>query len=254
MTGAPFKPETDLIPATLDGRYFIRRDPVRPPDYEGAYWGVITDPDGRTRDRAREREQHLDDIRQELAFLHALPGGRLLDVGCGLGFLLSALDARWERHGVEVSRYAGERAAEHARVHVGTLERAAYPAEHFDCVVLHHVIEHVDDPVSLIREARRVMRPGGWLVLGTPDFDCAAARRFGPRFRLLHDPTHVSLFTNESMHRFLRDHGFEIRRVEYPFFETRHFTRENLERLFDTAATSPAFYGSFMTFYARRSA
>jgi hypothetical protein len=54
------------------------------------------------------------------------------------------------------------------------------------------------------------------------------------------------------MHRFLRDHGFIIDRVEYPYFETRYFTQENLMRLFDTDRISPPFYGNFMTFYCRK--
>ena len=248
-------PALSFRPSTLDGRYFVRRESPSRPDYEEAYWGTITDPDGRVRDRSLERERHLEDVAEELDFINSLPaarGGRMVDVGCGLGYFLSGVSPSWERHGVEVSRFAAERATEWGRVHVGPLESAGYPDGWFDAVVLHHVVEHVDDPIALIQEIRRVMSPGAWLVLGTPDFDSAAARRFGDRYRLLHDPTHISLFTNESMHRFLRDHGFTIHRVEYPFFETRHFTRQSLERLFDTGSVSPPFYGSFMTFYARK--
>jgi SAM-dependent methyltransferase len=232
--------------------YFRRREPSKVPDYEEAYWGTIVDPDGKVRDRLAEREQHLDDIRQELAFLNSLPPGRIVDVGCGLGFLLSGLKPGWDRHGVEVSRYAAEHAQQYGRIFVGSLEQAHYPAAHFDVVVLHHVIEHLEDPIACILEIHRVLVSGGVLLLGTPDFDSGCARRFGENYRLLHDPTHISLFTNDSMHRFLRDHGFVIERVEYPFFETRHFTAENLMRLFDTSKISPPFYGNFMTFYCRK--
>jgi D-sedoheptulose 7-phosphate isomerase len=88
--------------------------------------------------------------------------------------------------------------------------------------------------------------------LGTPDFDSGCARRFGKNYRLLHDPSHISLFSNDSIQRFLRDHGFIIDRVEYPFFETRYFTQENLMRLFDTTQISPPFYGNFITFYCHK--
>jgi hypothetical protein len=54
------------------------------------------------------------------------------------------------------------------------------------------------------------------------------------------------------MHRFLRHNGFLIERVDYPFFETRHFTEENLLRMLDTGTVSPPFYGNFMTFYCRK--
>jgi SAM-dependent methyltransferase len=233
-------------------RYFKTRALAQAPDYERAYWHVTVDPDGRERFRADERAQHLDDVREELAFVNGLPGGRLLDVGCGLGFFLSGLEPRWERHGVEISAYAAACAAGHAEVHSGTLEDAEFPDAHFDAVVMHHVIEHVEQPGELLDEALRVLRPGGWLVLGTPDFDGGCARRFGANFRLLHDPTHVSLFDADGMRRFLRDRGLVIESARYPFFETRHFTPENLQRLFDTTQISPPFYGSFMTFYARK--
>jgi CMP-N,N'-diacetyllegionaminic acid synthase len=232
--------------------YFTRREPTGNPNYESAYWGTIVDPDGKQRDRTAEREQHLSDLATELAFVRTLRPGRMLDVGCGLGFLLSGIPDGWEKHGVEVSAFAAERAGAYGTIHHGDLASAAYPTAHFDLVVMHHVIEHVDDPSSVLQEVLRVLKPGGKLILGTPDFDGAMARRFGENYRLLHDPTHVSLFSNDSMHRFLRDHALVIEHVDYPFFETRHFTPENLQRLFDTSQKSPAFYGSFMTFYCTK--
>lgn len=231
--------------------YFRRRE-APPPDYESEYWGTVVDPDGKVRDRLREREQHVADVNEELQYLNSLPPSRILDVGCGLGFFLSGLDHRHERHGVEISRFAGERARTWGTIHVGTLESAAYPSAAFDGVVLHHVIEHVADPSALLDEIFRVLAPGGRLVLGTPDFDGAAARRFGDKFRLLHDPTHISLFSCESLQRLVTAHGFVLERVSFPYFETRHFTAENLVRMLDQSTISPPFYGSFMTFYLRK--
>lgn len=232
--------------------YYRSRQPPVGTDFESSYWGTVVDPDGRVRHRLEERDQFLDDTKEELAFLNKLTPARILDIGCGPGFLLSGLSQGWEKHGVEVSRLAAQHAERYGKIFVGQLSEARYPAEHFDAVVLYHVIEHVAEPIELILEVRRVLRTGGTLVLGTPDFDSGCARRFGDNYRLLHDPTHISLFSSDSMHRFLRDHGFTIDRVEYPFFETRHFTLENLARLFDTSKVSPPFYGNFMTFYCHK--
>lgn len=247
--------ELDLV-AAMRSLYasgdFYFSIPARATSYEEDYWGEIVDPDGNRRDRSQERDQHLADIRDELDYINTLPGGRVLDVGCGLGWLLSALGENWTKYGIEVSAFAAERAREHAEIFNGPLLDYTPPVEAFDLVVMHHVIEHMDDPIANIRKVHQLLAPGGRLVLGTPDFDCGCARRFGTNFRLLHDPTHISLFSNDSMHRFLRRHGFNILKVEYPFFDTRHFGQENLMRLFDTEGVSPPFYGNFMTFYCER--
>jgi hypothetical protein len=161
------------------------------------------------------------------------------------------VNREWERHGVEISEYAAERAAAHGAIVSGDLQSACYPDAWFDFVTLYHVIEHMEDPVAELREIRRVLKPGGWLVIGTPNFDSACARRFGDRFRMLHDKTHISLFSAESLRRLLEDHGFAVEWEDYPFFDTRYFTKENLERLFDDRQMSPPFYGSIMTFYAQ---
>jgi len=233
-------------------RYFGRRPSTVAPAFGESDWKAATDPDGLCRDRTLERAQHLDDLRHELGFVNNLTPGRVLDIGCGLGFFLSGIDESWEKYGIEMSDFAISHACEWGRVVKGPIEDACYPAASFDVVVMHHVIEHIEDPDQTIAEVRRILRPGGHLVLGTPDFDSACARRFGPRYRLLHDQTHVSLFSNESLHRLLRDHGFLIEYVDYPFFDTRHFNEENLVRMLDSEGVSPPFYGSFMTFYCRK--
>jgi SAM-dependent methyltransferase len=237
------------------GAYFVSVPPAATPDFEEGYWAEIVDPDGRRRNRLTERDQVLDDLKAELAYVRTLTPGRVLDAGCGLGWFLSALDRSWERHGLELSSFAAGHARQFAEVRPARLEDCAYPDDFFDVVLCHHVIEHVPDPVVAIGQIHRVLRPSGILILGTPDFDSGAARRWGSRYRLLHDPTHISLFANDSMHRFLRDHGFHIDKVHYPYFETRHFTEENLLRLLaDQSEVSPPFYGNFMTFYCHKPA
>ncbi len=233
-------------------KYFKKQSFLNTIDYEENYWGEVIDPDGKKRNRLEEREQYLEDIKKELEYLGNLTCGKIIDVGCGLGFLLSALDPKWEKHGVEVSKLAAEQAKKWGKIFVGNLNKANHPSEYFDVVVLYHVIEHIDNPFDIINEIKRILKPKGKLILGTPDFDCACARLFKDKFRLLHDKTHVSLFTNDSMHRFLRDNSFIIEKVEYPFFETRHFTKDNILRLLDTSKISPPFYGNVMNFYAHK--
>ncbi|MEN9581126.1 MAG: hypothetical protein RJA70_4135 [Pseudomonadota bacterium] len=232
--------------------YYVRREPQKPQDFEEGYWKQATDPDGIARRPLEEWERRLEDVKDELAHINSLSPGRILDVGCGLGVLLSGVDNAWEKHGVELSEFGAKHASAHGTIHVGDLASAEYPASYFDVVVLYHVIEHMRNPEAELREIFRVLKPGGTFVIATPDFDSACARRFGENYRLLKDQTHISLFSSESMLRLLWDQGYFVERTEYPFFETRHFTPENLERLQDLEEVSPPFVGNIMTVYCKK--
>jgi N-acetylneuraminate synthase len=216
------------------------------------YWVGAIDPDGHTRDLTAERDIKVGDMAAEIGIINAMPAGRVLDVGCGLGHALSAIDHKHDRHGVEPSNYAAEVAGDHGAIVAGTLQDAAYPDDHFDAILCHHVIEHVPDPVELLVEMRRVMKPGGRLIICTPDFDSTMARRYGDRFRLLHDKTHISLFSTDSMSRMLRDFGFRIDGVDYPFFGGRHDVPGALAKgTYDDLDVSPSWPGNIMSFYCR---
>lgn len=99
------------------------------------------------------------------------PPGRLLDVGCGTGtFLRLAKSQGWEVAGTELSHAGAEAArAQGLRVHEGEIWEAGFPAACFDVVTCWHVIEHASDPRRVAEEMHRVLRPGGWLVLATPN-------------------------------------------------------------------------------------
>ncbi|MCC4243209.1 class I SAM-dependent methyltransferase [Stappia indica] len=221
----------------------------------GEYWDEKRDPDGRLRDIASEREMRKADLAYIAEAVNARAPGRVVDIGCGLGELLEQIDPRHERIGLDPSEKAVETAAERSGAATvrGVLEPGRFEPASCDAFVAHHVIEHVDDPVAFVRLVHEALRPGGLFVVGTPNFASAAARLFGERFRLLHDPTHVSLFTDDSLMRLLRDSGFRIASVEYPFFGTRFATLEAWERMqAPDSGVSPAFWGSFVTVFAEK--
>lgn len=233
------------------GKYYVSLPKVEGKDYEGTYWDTIVDPDGTKRKRQEERGQFLNDVDYIIGYLKARTSGKILDIGCGLGWLLSTLSPEWEKHGIEVSKTAAEFSKKYGEIFQGSLSEANYPDGYFDVVVMHHVIEHLEKPEEDIKIIKRMLKNGGVFIVGTPDFDSGCARLFGKNYRLLYDQTHISLFSNDSIHRLLRDNGFNIFRTEYPFFSTRFFSKENLLALFDTNKISPPFHGNFMTFFCR---
>lgn len=241
-----------IFEALPPNEYFIRRNPSPNKRFDESYWGVVSDPDGVIRDTTKEGEHKRDLARQELDFINKLPPGKILDFGCGTGDLLAGIDQGWEKHGVEISNVAAQIASPLGTIFCGDLYAADYPTGYFDVIFMFHVIEHLDDPVRYLNELRRISREGAWLIVSTPDFDSACARRFGSNYRMLHDQTHISLFSNESLQRCLSDCGFSVKKTEFPFFDTKYFKLENLMRLFDTNAISPPFYGNIMTKYCTK--
>jgi len=231
-------------------------------DYDG-YWGVVKDPDGKERTivSVEEEEKYVRNVGQEIEFINNLPetgGGphRILDIGFGCGYFLNNITKRCVKHGVDPhGSYRGYHTHSFnspTYLHFCNLHKCKFDTDKFDVVVLYHVIEHIENPEKLIEEVYRILKPNGILLLGTPNFGCWCARRFGSNFRLLHDKTHISLFSKESMTRFLGDYGFTINKIRRPFFKTNHFTIRNLFKLLDTSKVSPPFFGNVMTFYCTK--
>lgn len=122
----------------------------------------------------------------------------------------------------------------------------------YNVILLYHVIEHLENPFFTIKTVYDKMEKGSLLIIGTPDFDSPIARRYGNKFRFLHDQTHISLFSLDSLKRMVRDIGFSIRHSEFPYFETEYFTQDNLLKVLkdkNEIDNSPPFYGSKMTIF-----
>ena len=142
-------------------------------------------------------------------------GRRLLDVGCGSGEFLQRMRTNgWQVTGVEPDPVAAARArGSGLEVHDGLLEDAAFPAEAFDAIVLSHVVEHVHDPTRLLHECQRVLRPGGVLVVMTPNLESVGHRRFGADWRGLEPPRHLHLFSSRSLRTCVQRAGLTVTEV-----------------------------------------
>lgn len=144
-------------------------------------------------------------------YQHAVPGGRLLDVGCGSGELLERMQSLdWRVEGLDFDAKAVQVAQEYGlKVRLGTLEEQYYPEGSFDAITMSHVIEHVHDPLALLSECRRILKPGGCLVVVTPNLGSLGHNHFGVDWIALDPPRHLQLFEPQTLRRLAERSGFE---------------------------------------------
>ena len=135
---------------------------------------------------------------------HFSSGARMLDVGCGTAWLAEHFG---DYTGIDGSPDAVAAAAAKGRqIVLGDVgEPLPFADADFDGVVLKDLLEHVADPVALVAEVHRVLRPGGRVFASSPD-----AQRW-----VWDDYTHRRPFTRRSFRLLFRDGGFDVEHVGY---------------------------------------
>jgi SAM-dependent methyltransferase len=135
--------------------------------------------------------------------------GRILDVGCGDGALLHAFHEQGYRdlHGLDFHPAASEHASEF-EYFAGTIEAAPYPDASFDLIVMHHLLEHVEQPLQTLARAHALLAPGGTLVGQLPNIDSVEYRIFGRYWNGFHAPRHLQCFSAETLCGALQRAGF----------------------------------------------
>lgn len=137
--------------------------------------------------------------------------GRLLEVGCGSGRFLNRMrDAGWTVQGIDFDPGAAAHVERKYGIHVsvGSLADMHFPDAAYDVVAMSQVIEHVHDPLALLKQCHRVLRPGGRLVITTPNALSLAHRLYGRCWRGLEPPRHLHVFTPTALERSARAGGF----------------------------------------------
>lgn len=152
---------------------------------------------------------------------------KVLDYGCGGGsFLKLAEDCGWEAVGVDPDKIAVANArAEGLNVQLGGIEVYDGMTSIFDVITIKHVIEHLHDPVSVLRSCCRLLKPGGKIWLETPNIDSYGHQIFGRNWRGIEAPRHLTIFNFQAMSKALTEAKFERievsvhRDVYLPIFE-----------------------------------
>lgn len=135
---------------------------------------------------------------------------RLFDIGCGNGaFLRFAGQLGWSGEGIDndVAAVAAAREAGCNVVH-GSLDDLPSRERRYRHVTLSHVIEHVHDPLKLLRQCLKLLVPGGRLWLETPNLQSTGHDVFGAAWRGLEPPRHLVLFDRSTLTSALARAGF----------------------------------------------
>ncbi len=138
------------------------------------------------------------------------PSGKLLEIGCARGDFLQVARESFDAYGVEPNPELAESASKIAPVHRDIVERT--PWSGFDVAASFHVIEHVDSPRSFIAAAAERLKPGGLLVIETPNIDSLPYKILKARWRQF-IPEHYFFFDPKTMAKLLSDHGLKPERT-----------------------------------------
>jgi SAM-dependent methyltransferase len=139
--------------------------------------------------------------------------GRLLDVGCGDGsFLVLMRSLGWQVAGIEPSPAAAKVARERhgLDVSVGNIEEVVLPEAAYDAVTMQHVIEHVHEPISVLKATHAALKPDGVLSIRTPNLDSLGHKRFRDMWMHMDPPRHLRLFVPSTLSPCVERSGFTI--------------------------------------------
>ncbi len=154
-----------------------------------------------------------------LAFAHYprfVKGGRLLDLGCGAGnFLADLKGLGWETFGVDPSPIAVASAVSQGlkNISVGSVDTLEFSDGFFDAVHLLHVFEHFPDPAAALRELNRVLKPGGVLVIGVPQYGGISSIMCGKWWDGFVIPLHYVHYRKATFQRLFKEAGFSLEKT-----------------------------------------
>jgi 2-polyprenyl-3-methyl-5-hydroxy-6-metoxy-1,4-benzoquinol methylase len=148
--------------------------------------------------------------------LKSHPCGKLLDIGCGGGRFMSRMGRKgWEVEGIDFDEKSTSKITRRygMKTYTGDLLSCKLPDSSYDAITLSHTIEHLFDPEKVLLECMRILKPGGKLVVVTPNVDSIAASLFGKLWRGWEPPRHLHLFSVNTLKRFLLRSGFDIKEI-----------------------------------------
>lgn len=146
---------------------------------------------------------------------HMIPSpSRILEIGCGRGLLLSALQKKGhECFGIERSNLAASRAKELGGLTISTesLQECSFAENSFDLAILWHSLEHLHDPRGTLIKLHDLLKPGGKIIIEVPNLDSLQSRWTGRNWFHLDIERHLFHFTPQGLGTLVSQCGFEHR-------------------------------------------
>ncbi len=166
---------------------------------------------------SRKIEQGLALIgrRRFISAPHNIRKGKILDVGCGDGLFIYPLkELGWQVYGLEINDEAAQRARARG-LNVKTLDLldSDFPDDFFDVVRMLSVLEHLHHPSKYLKKAYKILKPGGYLIIETPNIESLASKIFGKSWAGLDVPRHLYHFNDKTLKKIISNNGFQIKKL-----------------------------------------
>lgn len=193
-----------------------RRDPEKLREmYLADYWQSTSAKDFGYTNYLKDEPLYLKTYRRRFAAVrkHFTNPARVLDVGCAAGYFLSiAKENGWNCTGVEVSPLVGKFARERYQLDVrqGTLLEQNFNNERFDLITFWDVVEHLPDPIAVLRRARQLLAPNGKILIETQNVNSRFARWMGPKWHHYKHAEHIFHFNPETIKKLTAAAGFKV--------------------------------------------
>lgn len=162
----------------------------------------------------------LDKVKEATRFKKK---GMLLDIGCGPGSFLQRMQRHgWRVHGLDISHIACQLASERVgkdNIFEGDLFSVNLPKGHYDVITLWHLIEHLNDPVKILRRIHALLKDDGLLIVCCPNFGSWLRLIFKDSWYPLQVPYHLFHFTPRMLNQVLQISGYRLKHRKKHFVD-----------------------------------
>jgi len=149
--------------------------------------------------------------RYDIAKKFIIKPGKVLDIGTSTGTMLDIFkDNSWETWGVEPSQSSSVAIEKGHKIIKNYFEKAKLPKAYFDFIIANHTLEHMDDPILVLRKIHSLLKSGGIVYIDVPNAGGIASRILGKHWPYRLPLEHKHQFTRTSLSKIFIKAGFKV--------------------------------------------